>query len=299
MANKKPILTIGIPTYNRGRFLSSSLGSICREFGNNEDVEILVSNNGSTDNTEEIILDFKKRYNNVVYYKQDENVGFDRNLKTILDLAKGEFIKGHGDDDYIIDGKLSPIIQEIQKASDFDLFFINTYQHEFSVISKGIDNYIKGTRNSNGITFISTIIFRKSAYNNIIDKEKHVGSKIYQLYIQMEILKNNPNFYIFGGPFIAGGSGLAGMNSYEVGDVFIGSYFDILQEYLGLGLTEDVFKAEKEYMLNKVILPLADRVSRKSIEITIKNLDKIYTKYYADEPYYENGLNKIKAYMNF
>ena len=59
-----PIISICIPTYNRATNLKETLNSIVSQsrFQETEDVEIVILDNGSTDNTSKVIDDFEKKY---------------------------------------------------------------------------------------------------------------------------------------------------------------------------------------------------------------------------------------------
>lgn len=254
--NKKPILTIGIPTYNRAFYLDKCLNWLCDYVGNDNNIEILVSDNHSTDNTEEIVEKYKSKYSNLVYYKQSENVGFDKNVKTLLDLGKGEYIKLHGDDDFFNKGTIYTVINRVVENPDVSLFFVHWGLNLPVVKGTGYNTYIRSLIGSNGISFITAMIIRNTAYKEIENKNKYLDSKIYKVYIQMDILKNNPNYYLLGGPIVSKLSGAARRFGYNLGDVFIGSYFDLLQDYEKYGLDNQVIKEQKDHVFNAIILPL-------------------------------------------
>lgn len=87
MDDKKCLVSICIPTYNRASYLQKCLDSLVGqpEFLN-EDVEIVISDNASTDNTMTIVHNYQKRYKNIQYYKNSKNCGF-QNLG--LAIARG------------------------------------------------------------------------------------------------------------------------------------------------------------------------------------------------------------------
>ncbi len=89
------LLTIGIPVYNGERFIRQTLDSLIvalKEFPTSE-VEILVSDNCSTDKTSEIIEDYantgKLLFN---YFRNQQNHGYDRNIDLIAERAQGKYI---------------------------------------------------------------------------------------------------------------------------------------------------------------------------------------------------------------
>lgn len=296
-SNIKPILTVGIPTYNRARYLDECLGWICGEAGNNPDVEILVSDNGSTDNTEDVVNKYKASYNNVVYYKQIQNLGFDRNIKSIFDLANGEYVKPHGDDDLFTPGSINNIINIIKQNQDVSLFFVHCGEMVPATRGVGFSNFVRAVRNSNGITFLTAIIVKSETYRAIENKDRYLDSKIYHLYIEMEILRKNPNYCILGGSIVGAGSGRAGRRDYNIGEVFINSYFGIMHEYEQYGLDKDVIKEEKRYVLDWIVMPLSSGCTHSNCPLSITGLDEYFIKYYSQEEYFNERLQQIKSLL--
>lgn len=82
-------LSLCIPTYNRASYLRNSLETIVAqdEFKAGK-VEIVISDNASTDNTEEIGKEYAKRYANVLYFRNEKNIVND-NFPLALSRANG------------------------------------------------------------------------------------------------------------------------------------------------------------------------------------------------------------------
>ena len=93
----KPILTIGIPTFNRDEFVRKLLENIYSQVGNDSRFEVLVCDNDSTDNTSKIVHEYMQKYDSLVYCKNEENIGVSNNIQKVLELSKGEYINLHGD----------------------------------------------------------------------------------------------------------------------------------------------------------------------------------------------------------
>ena len=93
MVEKKPLLSICIPTYNRAEYLEKSLESIIRqpEF-HSDDVEVVISDNCSTDNTEDLCRKYEKQYSNFHYFRNEVN-NHDKNFPTAMKWANGQFVK--------------------------------------------------------------------------------------------------------------------------------------------------------------------------------------------------------------
>lgn len=79
-----PILTIAIPTYNSSKYLKETLEKTIIQCEKNNEIEILVSDNCSTDDTESVVKDFINKEINIRYLKNSQNVGLDKNVKTYI-----------------------------------------------------------------------------------------------------------------------------------------------------------------------------------------------------------------------
>ncbi len=88
--------TIGIPTYNRAGFLRRAIESALNQ--TYPDVEVLVSDNASTDETQEIARSFGDR---IRYHRNAENLGMWRNFALLPELATGDYFSWLQDDDLI------------------------------------------------------------------------------------------------------------------------------------------------------------------------------------------------------
>lgn len=96
---KRPLLTIAIPTYNRAKFLKELIENILSE-STTDFIEILISDNNSDDDTKEVVASFHDRETySINYYKNEINIGFDGNILNCYNKAKGRFIWFLSDDD--------------------------------------------------------------------------------------------------------------------------------------------------------------------------------------------------------
>lgn len=89
----KPLLSICIPTYNRYKYLKHSLNSIiCQKEFQEKKVEIVISDNASTDDTQKLCKEYSSHFENIHYYRNPENV-HDRNFPLALSRGKGIYRK--------------------------------------------------------------------------------------------------------------------------------------------------------------------------------------------------------------
>lgn len=91
------LLSICIPTFNRGESLKTTIRNILSQ--DLDRVEIIVSDNCSKDNTEKIVKEFNS--NKIYYYRNSENYGGIYNLIKSLELSSGKFVTLLSDEDDI------------------------------------------------------------------------------------------------------------------------------------------------------------------------------------------------------
>jgi glycosyltransferase involved in cell wall biosynthesis len=99
MSTRKPLVSIGLPTYNRAVSLKRAVESaLAQDFA---DLELVISDNASTDATQTICEDFCRRDNRVRYLRQASNIGLTANFQAAWKAARGDFFMWLADDDWI------------------------------------------------------------------------------------------------------------------------------------------------------------------------------------------------------
>ncbi|MEJ3747169.1 glycosyltransferase family 2 protein [Actinomycetes bacterium KLBMP 9797] len=97
-AAKAPTLSIGMPVYNGAKYLEYTLERLRRQDFDG-DVEVLVSDNASTDATPEIIKDFAAGDPRIRYVRQDVNLGPADNFNYVFQHTTGEYFTWLASDD--------------------------------------------------------------------------------------------------------------------------------------------------------------------------------------------------------
>ncbi len=98
MNNHEPLVSICVPTYNSAKFIRQSLDSIVGQTYKN--IEIIVSDNASGDETHEILKEYERSCG-IRLYRNSNNIGAGNNFNKLIDYAKGEYIAiYHADDLY-------------------------------------------------------------------------------------------------------------------------------------------------------------------------------------------------------
>lgn len=180
-------LSICIPTYNRLEYLKLCLSCVLdARKGYEDEVEIIVSNNASSDSTDEYLKSISEK--NFRYYCNNQNIGFNRNLFLLVDqYATGEYVWTLGDDDYISRDSIKLFFS---LPRDFNLLLIKHIDVDESYVTENCrkqrmlmvnhDSYniaIDKIANFGNLlaTFMSCAIFKK-VYVTQIDKHDILDS---------------------------------------------------------------------------------------------------------------------------
>jgi glycosyltransferase involved in cell wall biosynthesis len=94
-----PRVSIGMPVYNGEKYLREALDSIlaqtCKDF------ELIISDNASSDSTQQICLDYADRDRRIHYYRNKKNFGGPKNYNRVFELSSGEYFKWAAYDDVL------------------------------------------------------------------------------------------------------------------------------------------------------------------------------------------------------
>lgn len=128
--NQIPLLTIAIPTWNRAKILELALSKLLPQIRERKDyIEFIISDNHSTDETHNVILNYQNKYNdlNFVHFTQPENTGYYGNFRKCRELSKGKWFWLLSDNDYINDDLVSFLITSIEESNDCSVIFLQDW----------------------------------------------------------------------------------------------------------------------------------------------------------------------------
>jgi glycosyltransferase involved in cell wall biosynthesis len=97
MDEKESIVCIGLPVYNGGKFLKNTLDSLLSQTLTNFD--LIISDNASTDETQNICQEYAKNDKRIQYYRQPKNIGVISNHKFVLAKSKQKYFQWVAADD--------------------------------------------------------------------------------------------------------------------------------------------------------------------------------------------------------
>ena len=128
-----PLLTIAIPTYNRAQLLRLCLDRIIHQAqASTEEIEIIVSNNASTDNTKEVALSYLGIYPSLKYSENAKNYGSDFNIAKCFRLARADYVWIFSDDDLLLPRAIERMIPLLKRGNlGIIALSVNIYRGSF------------------------------------------------------------------------------------------------------------------------------------------------------------------------
>ena len=129
-------ISICIPTFNRCNHLANCLNSIILNTNYNiKDVQICVSDNFSTDETEAVVRHAQNKID-IVYRKNKKNLGIPRNFLNVINMADGKYAWLIGDDDLLLPSTFQRLLKIIDQNNSVDFFYINSFHLNTEYIFK-------------------------------------------------------------------------------------------------------------------------------------------------------------------
>lgn len=202
-------LSICIPTYNFGNYIGQTLECFIGQM--EPGVEIVVLDGGSTDNTRQVVSGFQKDCDSLVYHRQDFKGGIDKDIARVVSLARGEYCWLMSSDDLIKPGALRRIVLEIKYGND--IYLCNRVDCDLNMepvwvrynLKKRVKDRVFNLHDSSDfrkylnlslsigalLSYMSSIIFKKSKWDEVIDREYAYGTCYGHAYTLLSLIRDN------------------------------------------------------------------------------------------------------------
>jgi len=113
LSRNNPRVSIGMPVFNGEEYIQEALDSILKQTFSN--FEIIISDNASTDRTQEICLKYASKDNRIRYYRNKKNLGGPTNYNLVFKLSSGEYFKWAAYDDLLAPEFLRKCVSVLDK----------------------------------------------------------------------------------------------------------------------------------------------------------------------------------------
>lgn len=281
-----PLLSICIPTFNRAEYLRGILENIVTDPSFDERVEVVISDNASTDNTKAIGEEYAAGYDNIKYYRNEKNI-VDRNFRVVLHHATGKYLKIVNDTLRFQPGTIELMLNRIMEFSDESeaLFFQNSWDE----VSAGTEAVA-----SDNISFVNYVSFYvgwiggfglwRSDIECIDVPEKYYDLKFPQIAWSFEVVKKHRYSRIYFGDLFTICS-LNKKGSYNFFKVQLCNLLEIFSDY---GIKGKAYRREKrriyehhlKYMLREYL------IEKQETNFDLTGAWQILFRNYWNKPYF-------------
>ena len=137
-----PKVSVGMPVYNGAAFLADTIESILNQ--SFSDFELVISDNGSTDETEKICRDYAKRDSRIRSFRFPKNLGASENYTAVFRYSRAEYFKWSSGNDWCGPTFLSSCVAVLDERPDVVLVYpgtrlFTTSIDDFEEYEEGLD----------------------------------------------------------------------------------------------------------------------------------------------------------------
>lgn len=272
---KNEVISIIVPVYNAEKYLRKCLDSIFDQ--SHQDLEVICINDGSTDQSESILLEYKNKYQNKMMVKTIPNGGQANARNVGIDLATGTFVCFVDSDDYLDKRMLEKLYKNIhENESDLAICDMERiFEGKVSLLERFFKydinlNFIGATtiyEHPDIICYLMNAPFAKLIRKEFlnVNRIKFVKGYIYEdLVFVHEILSSNPVISMVNEKlykYIVRDNSTMTSKKSRVTDMFV-SYKNVYDAYESKEISKD-FREELEYLcLYHVMIGTAYRMWR-------------------------------------
>lgn len=189
---ENPKVSVIIPTYNRADLLPRAINSVLNQTF--KDFELIVVDDGSTDNTKELISDFQKKDNRIQYIWQENSGAPAKPKNTGIKNSKGEFLAFLDSDDEWLPEKLEKQLKLFEKDKDLGIVGCNCWNIYVGEKYRKTKYRIKNNTKDNPIRILedcfifssSSVVIPRFVFNDVsLYDESFKVSDDWDLYIRI------------------------------------------------------------------------------------------------------------------
>ncbi|MEK9154595.1 MAG: glycosyltransferase family 2 protein [Patescibacteria group bacterium] len=204
------LLSVSMLTYNKPQEVKRVLKELLLQM--EPGAEIVINDNSTDDRIKSMIeKEFQSSY--IRYFKNEQNVGFDKNILLSVERAKGRYVWWMGHDDNVEKGVIKKLLEILNEHPDISFIFINFYiadqGPENPILKIGEDKFFNDNNQvleeiANVLGFMSAIVVKKENAVNADNKNvlPFVGSGFMHFYLALHVLSQVGKFYFLSYPYV-------------------------------------------------------------------------------------------------
>jgi glycosyltransferase involved in cell wall biosynthesis len=199
MTDSRPLFSVCIPAYNRAAVLPQLLDSIvAQDF---DDYEIVICDDCSRERVEirAVVDAYRAKTARIRYFENEENLGFDGNIREVVARATGQYVLFMGNDDLMCPGALRTMAEAVRRYPD-----VGVVLRSYAAFLGTPDNIVRTARYFDGEKFFpagvatvttffrrcvvipGVVVHRDTAASFATDRFD--GTTLYQIYLVANIL---------------------------------------------------------------------------------------------------------------
>ena len=212
----EPTISLCIPTYNRASLLNAALRQISGQWAEEfeDHIEIIVSDNSSTDDTLGVLQKFAAQFPRIFLriHLSSENKGPDANIYQTVQMAHGVFVYILSDDDLLLPGALMKLLDLINDFPELDAFSLNIRSFRESPVEitpcwapLPKDTIVQDCNKALVLLnplFLSVFAFRRSLIS-ANDYSRAIGTNLLQSYLFLDVMAHGNGILVTAEPYLA------------------------------------------------------------------------------------------------
>ena len=251
---KRPLISICIPTYNRSKILKSVLQQYIQNQEFDDEIEIVISDNASTDDTEKVCREICSLCDRIRYFRNTENI-IDLNFIKVLDYAEGDYLKLYNDWAYCTEESLRFMKATVKMHLEDRRPIFFTSKSLFTNISddviecNSLNEYVRSV--STMIT--STVIFGvwREQWSKVAHKDMYLDYRLLQVDWSYQIVANRQGCVLYNQKtFELAKVPLGVRKGYNWFSIHLDGYYQIMRPYIENGtISAEVYNEDKKNLL--------------------------------------------------
>lgn len=195
MENNEIILTVAIPSYNRTHTLEKLIQSFQKE--DLTKFKLLISDDASPEDPTEMITKYKSQIPNLIYHRNEKNLGFSGNVCQMYDMTDTPYIWFLCDDDTIIEGCIDLVVNSLEKYDPTVAVYNHTWINPYGLkkVAGVEEDHVYNSESEvkdygvlMRMTFLSSLVLKRILPSDDVKKTDYLSNVFVQVSLGLQLL---------------------------------------------------------------------------------------------------------------